>query len=79
MTLTSRVQANRENAKRSAVPKTPEGKAASSKNASTHGLSSTFRVPRPRRRRSLRQLGRRTQGRIQARHHSPEVPGRVVA
>ena len=44
MTSTSRVQANRENAKRSTGPKTPEGKAASSKNATTHGLSSTFRV-----------------------------------
>jgi hypothetical protein len=36
--------ANRENAKRSTGPKTPDGKTASSKNAISHGLSSTFKV-----------------------------------
>ncbi len=36
--------ANRRNAKNSTGPKTPEGKAASAQNATTHGLSSSFTV-----------------------------------
>ncbi len=37
-------RANRRNAQLSAGPKTPEGLAASARNATTHGLSSSFRV-----------------------------------
>ncbi len=36
--------ANRRSAQRSTGPKTPEGKAASAQNATTHGLSSSFTV-----------------------------------
>ncbi len=36
--------ANRRNAQRSTGPKTPEGKAASAQNATSHGLSSSFTV-----------------------------------
>ena len=44
MTSKRKIQANRENAKHSTGPKTPEGKAASARNAATHGLSSAFKV-----------------------------------
>jgi hypothetical protein len=37
-------RANRRNAQLSTGPKTPEGLAASARNATTHGLSSSFRV-----------------------------------
>ena len=36
--------ANRRNAQNSTGPKTPEGKAASAQNATSHGLSSSFTV-----------------------------------
>ena len=39
MATTAQVLANRENSKFSTSPRTPEGKAASSPNAKTHGLS----------------------------------------
>src|SRR5260370_24941639 len=39
MATTAQVFANRENSKLSTGPRTPEGKAASSPNAKTHGLS----------------------------------------
>ena len=44
MTTTRQMRANRQNAKRSTGPKTPEGKTASSQNATSHGLSSGFIV-----------------------------------
>ena len=44
MSSTLKIHANRENAKSSTGPKTPEGKAASSRNSTTHGLSHGFVV-----------------------------------
>ncbi|MBS1875449.1 MAG: hypothetical protein JSU00_19710 [Acidobacteria bacterium] len=44
MSSRKQTRANRQNAKRSTGPKTPEGKAASSANSTVHGLSSAFRV-----------------------------------
>lgn len=40
----ARLNANRENAKNSSGPKTPEGKKTVSQNSSTHGLTGKFRV-----------------------------------
>ena len=44
MSSRRRSAANRRNAQHSTGPKTPEGKAASAQNATTHGLSSSFTV-----------------------------------
>ena len=39
MASTAQIYANRENSKHSTGPRTPEGKAASSTNATSHGLN----------------------------------------
>lgn len=44
MASPAQILANRENAKASTGPKSPEGKAASARNATTHGLSAAFAV-----------------------------------
>jgi hypothetical protein len=44
MSTQSQINANRQNAQASTGPRTPEGKAASSANATKHGLSAGFRV-----------------------------------
>jgi len=44
MSTTAQFAANQQNAQASTGPKTPEGKAASSQNATKHGLSGAFRV-----------------------------------
>src|ERR1700737_3361409 len=44
MATTSQIFANRENSKLSTGPTTPEGKAASSRNATSHGLSAAYPV-----------------------------------
>ena len=44
MATQAQITANRQNAQSSTGAKTPEGKAASSKNATKHGLSSSFNV-----------------------------------
>jgi hypothetical protein len=44
MSSKKRIAANRRNAKKSTGPKTPDGKAASSQNATTHGLTAQRRV-----------------------------------
>ena len=47
MTSESRIEANRLNAQKSTGPKTPEGKAASSQNALTHGLTAKVHIVIP--------------------------------
>ena len=44
MSSPAQILANRQNAARSTGPKTPEGKAASSRNATRHGLTGVFHV-----------------------------------
>ena len=44
MTTTRKVEANRRNALASTGPRTPEGKAATSRNAVRHGIRSGLRV-----------------------------------
>ena len=44
MSTTAQVLANQSNAQHSTGPKSPEGKAASSQNATKHGLSGAFKV-----------------------------------
>ncbi len=44
MSSTAQILANRANAALSTGPRTPQGKAAASRNATKHGLSSAFRV-----------------------------------
>ena len=44
MATTAQLLANQQNAALSTGPRTPDGKAASSPNATKHGLSSAFRV-----------------------------------
>src|SRR4051812_34484198 len=47
MASTAQVLANRDNARHSTGPRTPEGKARCSQNASKHGLTSKYLVVRP--------------------------------